>query len=87
MPVTSLAVDFVNTGWNLIGSISTPLGASSIISMPGSIMTSKFFGYSGIYQMSDTIQPGLGYWVKVYQSGTLILSFAPVASPSARIKI
>jgi photosystem II stability/assembly factor-like uncharacterized protein len=61
-------------GWNLIGSISCPVVASSVMSDPPAMMTSEFYGYRRGYHTSDTIQPGQGYWVKVYQSGLLILA-------------
>ena len=44
------------------------------------MVTSKFFGYNGSYKTTDTIYPGKGYWVKVNQSGTLILSTGSSAS-------
>ena len=37
-------------------------------------MTSRFFAYRGAYTPSNTIDPGTGYWVKVSQSGKLVLS-------------
>ena len=55
-------------------------------------MTSKFFGYNGMYITSDTIYPGKGYWVKTEEDGTLILSTGTSASlaknsKTARIRI
>jgi len=67
----------VNEGWNLIGSISAPLPVSQIVSVPKGMTTSLFYGYAGNYFLSDTILPGKGYWVKVNQSGKLILSTSP----------
>ncbi len=72
----------VNSGWNLIGSLGLPLSTSSILSNPPGMITSKFFGYSGSYKISDTIYPGKGYWVKASQPGTLILSTSSGASLS-----
>jgi uncharacterized protein (TIGR02145 family) len=64
----------VNTGWNIIGSISTPVPIDSIKCDPPDIITSDFFCYSnGTYQPTDTLQPGIGCWVKVKQSGSIIL--------------
>jgi hypothetical protein len=60
-------------GWNLIGSISSPVPAGSIAQIPPGIVSSNFFGYSGAYAVADTIRPGNGYWVKVSQSGVLVL--------------
>lgn len=61
-------------GWNLIGSITTPLGALSLSSDPPGMITSQFFGYGTSYVTSDTLYPSKGYWVKVNQAGSLILS-------------
>lgn len=63
-------------GWNLVGSISSSLPVSQIVSEPGGIITSQFYGYEGNYFVADTIKPGKGYWVKVNQSGELILSIS-----------
>ena len=74
-------------GWNLIGSISTAVATSGITSIPGGIVTSSFFGYNSGYVAVDSIVPGKGYWVKVAQGGTLILSETGAISPQARIRI
>jgi hypothetical protein len=77
----------VLVGWNLIGSISVPILTSSIISGPPGIVTSQFYCYNGGYKVTDTIQPGKGYWVKVNQPGSLILSSSTEMNIAARIKI
>jgi hypothetical protein len=77
----------VKAGWNLIGSISSPVAVAGLGSIPGGIVASQFFGYSARYQVADSIQPGKGYWVKVYQSGKLILASAGELVPSTRIRI
>ncbi|MBI5215848.1 MAG: immune inhibitor A [Ignavibacteriae bacterium] len=64
----------VSEGWNLVGSISDPLSVNMITSNPGGIVTSEFYEYTSGYSITNTIQPGKGYWVKVNQAGTLILS-------------
>jgi photosystem II stability/assembly factor-like uncharacterized protein len=63
----------VKSGWNMIGSITYPIAAASIISDPPEIVTSSFYNYNGIYMAKDTLNPWSGYWVKVSQSGKLIL--------------
>lgn len=70
----------VTAGWNLIGSISTPISAASVQSDPPGMITSNFFGYRGGYVISDSIQPGGGYWVKVTNDGSLILNSDSMAS-------
>ncbi len=67
----------VMAGWNLIGSLTYPVEASTIISIPPGIQTSTFFQYNQGYISTDTIHPGKGYWIKVNQSGTLILTASP----------
>lgn len=77
----------VTQGWNLIGSITLPVDATTITSDPGGIVTSDFFGYARGYYISDTIELGKGYWVKVNESGKLILSSSGTISASNRIRI
>ncbi|HTK82817.1 MAG TPA: T9SS type A sorting domain-containing protein, partial [Bacteroidota bacterium] len=76
----------LNPGWNMIGSISSAIPVAGIASIPGGIVTSSFFGYDSAYSSADSIRPGRGYWVKVNQSGQLVLSTSE-ASPSTRIRI
>ena len=75
----------VRQGWNLIGSIAEPVAASSITSDPPSMVTSRFFGYSGSYVRSDSIKPGHAYWVKASQDGFLFLCSSPSPANMDRI--
>lgn len=86
---SSLYVDTiaVTAGWNLIGSISAPLPVAAITSIPAGIVTNNFFGYAAGYSVADTLLPGQGYWVKVAQSGSLVCSAYPAASPANAIRI
>jgi alpha-amylase len=65
----------VEPGWNLLGSLSVPLPASGVRSLPPGIITSGFFGYGagGTYVTNDTLMPGCGYWVKTGGSGRVVL--------------
>ena len=75
----------VHTGWNMIGSVSTTVSISSIVSDPPGMAMSQFFGYNSRYFVADSIYPAKGYWVKTGQDGILILnSFFAGASTSAR---
>lgn len=82
-----IAAETVNVvaGWNLIGSISTPVETVNITSVPGGIIVSEFFGYDNGYNGVDTIQPGKAFWVKVSTAGELILSTSPSAAGHVRI--
>jgi hypothetical protein len=86
----SITADTMSTveGWNMIGSITSPVPVAGITSIPGGISTSEFFCYNGRYTVSDTIQPGAGYWVKVAEDCRLILSSEPQSDRSiSRIHI
>ncbi len=67
----------VRKGWNMVGSIVSPVSVTDISSVPGGIVTSNFFSYNGSYTITDSIRPARGYWVKVDQDGQLILALPP----------
>lgn len=69
-PIDSI---YVKTGWNIIGSVSNPVSVSNIKTNPDGIIGSNFFYYDYGYKLADTIQPFLGYWVKIKSDGYLIL--------------
>ncbi|GEM_PF-6027626 len=77
----------VNAGWNMIGSISKPVLVSTITSDPPGIVTSPFYKYQGAYAISDIIKPGSAYWVKINQSGKLVLSQSGSGNAPERIRI
>jgi hypothetical protein len=64
---------YVQTGWNLVGSISTPVPTDSVTTQPSHIIVSSYYCYQSGYVIKDTLKPGMGYWVKVNQNGKLIL--------------
>ena len=63
----------VQTGWNMIGSISAAVSVDSIIESPVGNVSSFYFGFAGGYRVADSLSPGMGYWVKVFNTGSLIL--------------
>jgi hypothetical protein len=69
-------VNDVNVGWNLIGTLSYPIGASDVTSDPPGIIAGPFFGYAKSYVRADSLFPYHAYWVKVNASGTLMFSGA-----------
>ncbi len=71
----SLAIDTIDVkaGWNMIGSISTPVATSTITEIPSGIVTSSYFGYVTGYTESTVLEPKKGYWVKTNADGKLIL--------------
>ncbi len=74
----------VAPNWNIIGSISTPIPASAVVPL-GTTIISPFYIYtpSG-FSVTDSLRPGRGTWVKVDQSGKLVLrppAPGPVSMP------
>ena len=69
----------VTAGWNLIGSVKEGAIPDVLSTLPDSIITSSFFGYTpGVgYESTDTLDNGLGYWVKVNADGIIIFNTAP----------
>ncbi len=66
----------VQPGWNMIGSVSHPIDVSAIQTLPAGIVMSDYFRYDEGYGEVSALEPGRGYWVKVNQSGQMILSQA-----------
>jgi hypothetical protein len=73
VPLTTDTIE-VKLGWNLIGGLSTPINLQQITSDPANIIVSEFYGYDHGYKTTTTLIPWKAYWVKVNQSGKLIMS-------------
>jgi hypothetical protein len=77
----------LESGWNLIGSISVPVDVSTIVQIPDSVVHSLYYGYHGGYAPADTIAPGGAYWVKSAAAGKLFFQGAglrAIRPPSAQ---
>ncbi len=68
--------DTVNvvTGWNMIGSVSYSVAIGNIVQIPSNISGGNYYGYSGGYNLTDSIRPAKGYWVKISTAGKLVLN-------------
>jgi hypothetical protein len=78
----------VNNGWNMIGALSYPLAVSGVMPIPPTTIASNFFGYSNAtgYATADTLTPGGAYWVKVGNTGALVMSAdSAAAMPAAGV--
>jgi hypothetical protein len=72
-------------GWNIIGSISSPVSVGSIIQIPGGIVSSSYFGYGSTgYTSATSLDPMRGYWVKVNQNGKLVLPSGAILMKSGQ---
>jgi hypothetical protein len=63
-------------GWNLIGSISSPVPVASITCNPDSLFATGLYGYDAGYMAATTIQACHGYWIKFNGAGTITLRAA-----------
>jgi hypothetical protein len=64
----------VSKGWNLIGATANTYPVGLISTIPTGIIISEFYQYDINYTPSDSLRPMIGYWLKVSQSGQLILN-------------
>ncbi|TLY31121.1 MAG: T9SS type A sorting domain-containing protein [Ignavibacteria bacterium] len=70
-----LTLDTVHvvSGWNLVGTIGSPILTSSITTNSGNHL-SKFFEYVAGYNVVTTLTPSKGYWVKADLDGYFLES-------------
>jgi M6 family metalloprotease-like protein len=73
----------VTSGWNLLGSFDTSVGAGDLRSIPDNLIESDFFGYSNGYKVCTRLEPGQAYWVKLSQAGSIYFSGMGYAKPDA----
>jgi hypothetical protein len=60
-------------GWNLVGSITTPVDTADVVTVPPGLLQTAFFGYNGSLVPVSILQPGGAYWVKSAGAGELLL--------------
>jgi hypothetical protein len=76
-PVDSLTIPVV-AGWNIIGGPSCPLPVGAVTPVGTDIVSSFFdYGFSKGWTHAQTLQPGIGYWVKVSGPGFLEMKCPP----------
>ena len=60
-------------GWNVISVVSRPVSVDDIIDSAGIIVEGTVYGFSGGYYESSILEPGIGYWVRCYNEGEIII--------------
>ena len=63
----------MSEGWNLISVVSRPVSVDDIIDPAGSIVEGTVYGFSGGYYEPTVLEPGIGYWVRCYNEGEIII--------------
>jgi hypothetical protein len=77
----------VQKGWNLVGGTSVRFPTQDIVTNPGGLVASPFFGFTDAYAVADTLRPGSAYWVKMSRSGMLVLASSGDAGSENLIRI
>ena len=72
------------SGWNLVGTLSSPLAAEAVATEPPGVTLGPFFGYDRGYMIADSLLPGEAYWVNVSQDGSLVLDASQPAAAQRR---
>ncbi len=77
----------ISSGWNIIGSISDKVPLANVYTIPPGIISGIFRYENGYVPLtgSDSVKPGVGYWLSSTASGNVIL--LREAYPSALPKI
>jgi len=75
----------VVTGWNMIGSIATPVAVGNITQIPSGITKGTYFSYNRGYAIADSIRPSQGYWIKASANGQLVLSSSLTSGQTAKL--
>lgn len=64
----------LRAGWNLVGTISTPVDTGAIQEIPAGLVLTSYFDFTGSYVAAGTLLPGRSYWVKAAMPGRLVFS-------------
>jgi hypothetical protein len=79
----------LNTGWNLISGPATTVALADISDPEGVILPGTLFGFTQAYLQKEELEPGMGYWVRASQAGSVgiggvsTLSRQPSGNPVA----
>jgi len=60
-------------GWNLISVGSYLVNSYDIIDPAGIIVDGTIYGFSGGYYEPSVLEPGIGYWVRCFNDGEIII--------------
>ncbi len=70
--ITELNIS-LNEGWNLVAGLSSSVELVNIIDVNGILIEGTLFGFDVVYQESELLSVGKGYWVKANSAGNISL--------------
>lgn len=84
-PFGSSIVRSLSEGWNLVSGIWYAIASANIADPDNIVVPGTLFSYNNGYTMSETIEPGKGYWLLAAESGTISMSIDPGAEAGKRV--
>jgi hypothetical protein len=63
----------VAPGWNMFGGYESIVSTSSLSSIPTGLITGPVYKFLNGYQVTTTLDPGYGYWIKMNAAGNIII--------------
>jgi hypothetical protein len=72
IPITELTIN-LSAGWNLFSGLSTSI-SSDVVYSNDIVYGGTIYGLGGIYYSAETIDPGMGYWIRATQDGEITLT-------------
>ncbi len=81
--VDELAIS-LSEHWNLISGISQTISVESISDPGGIIVPGTLFGFNGGYFQTESIVPGMGFWLRAFEDGEITLSSGTLARTTPR---
>ncbi|MFC1476909.1 FlgD immunoglobulin-like domain containing protein [candidate division KSB1 bacterium] len=75
----------LTAGWHMIGSISYPLLVQNLTDDPAGSIVSIYKYDAGYSLVSDVLQPGSGYWIKLSQGANITFSSGAAAKRSISV--
>jgi hypothetical protein len=84
-PLQNDTIDVVG-GWNMVGTISDTVEASTIVSVPPGLPASAWYGFDGAtgYVQASQLIPGHGYWIRTNGVGKFVVANP---GPTSRIRV
>ncbi len=75
-PVSAITLHLTD-GWNLVAGPSSTVAIADANDPGGIIIPGTLYEFNGAYSPSDSLVPGVGYWLKVSAAGDITLSTVP----------
>jgi len=85
LPATKLTLS-LKKGWNLISGVGGDMPLSTITDPDGIIINGTAYAFDQVYTSSDTLRPGMGYWIRTSQAGSVTLTHPKLVTTKAKSK-